>query len=184
MKKQDEALFRNIVYGLRDPRNDVYQYIGKSTVGVSRPLSHLYSSHSDLVKAWVKELENMWLYPEIDIIETVEDITYLADREKYWIEYYSSINPNILNIQNRVTLELDPWTKKDQDKLNDAYAIISDLSEILKKARKSRNISQEEMSRDMGVSRSTLSLLERGKNVSFSTVTKYFLTIKGYDIIK
>ena len=46
----------NIIYGLRDPRNDVYQYIGKSTVGKNRPLQHLCKSHSDFVNKWVEEL--------------------------------------------------------------------------------------------------------------------------------
>ena len=59
----------NIVYGLRDPRNDVYQYIGKSTVGEKRPLQHLTKSHSDTVNEWVKLLEDQWLYPQIDVIE-------------------------------------------------------------------------------------------------------------------
>ena len=44
----------NIIYGLRDPRNDVYQYIGKSTVGSKRALEHLTLSHSDKVNEWVK----------------------------------------------------------------------------------------------------------------------------------
>lgn len=47
---------KNIIYGLRDPRNDVYQYIGKSTIGESRPLQHLTKSHSSNVNNWVKEL--------------------------------------------------------------------------------------------------------------------------------
>ena len=47
---------RNIIYGLRDPRNDVYQYIGKSTVGVKRPISHLTKSHSPKVKEWEEKM--------------------------------------------------------------------------------------------------------------------------------
>jgi hypothetical protein len=41
---------KNIIYGLKDPRNDVYCYIGKSTVGEKRALSHLTKSHSKKVQ--------------------------------------------------------------------------------------------------------------------------------------
>ena len=63
---------KNIIYGLRDPRNDVYQYIGKSTVGSKRALQHLIKSHSEKVNEWVANLNENWLYPLVDIIEEAE----------------------------------------------------------------------------------------------------------------
>jgi len=62
----------NIIYGLRDPRNDVYNYIGKSTVGNSRPLEHLKRSHSKEVREWGIYLESKGLTMIIDIIEEVD----------------------------------------------------------------------------------------------------------------
>ena len=50
----------NIIYGLRDPRNDVYQYIGKSSVGAKRAIQHLTKSHSESVNCWVDMLANDW----------------------------------------------------------------------------------------------------------------------------
>jgi hypothetical protein len=90
----------NIIYGLRDPRNDVYQYIGKSSVGSKRAIQHLTKSHSDSVNSWVGMLANDWLYPIVDIIEEVEEIENLIEREKFWINYYHNINPNLLNIKS------------------------------------------------------------------------------------
>lgn len=60
---------------------------------------------------------------------------------------------------------------------------ISSIPEILRKERLYRKLTQEEMAEHMGISRSTLSLLERGGNISFSTVQKYFLTLWGLDIL-
>ena len=77
----------NIIYGLKDPRNDVYQYIGKSTVGNKRALQHLKKSHSSKVNEWVALLESKWLYPIVDILEEVEDVDELNEREKHWINY-------------------------------------------------------------------------------------------------
>jgi hypothetical protein len=85
-------IIKNIVYGLRDPRNDVYYYIGKSSVGMS-PMTHLVESHSEKVNAWVTELKEKGYFPLIDIIEEVEDLDDLSEREKYWIAYYYEINP-------------------------------------------------------------------------------------------
>ena len=89
----------NIIYGLRDPRNDLYYYIGKSTVNNKRALSHLTNSHSEQVNDWVKTLNENWLYPAVDVIEEVDDINNLPDRESHWINHHYNINPELLNIQ-------------------------------------------------------------------------------------
>ena len=79
---------RNIIYGLRDPRNDVYCYVGKLSVVVTRPLTHLIESHSENIRGWVSELTEKGLNPLVDIIEEVTTLDELPLREKYWIDYY------------------------------------------------------------------------------------------------
>lgn len=173
----------NIIYGLRDPRNDVYQYIGKSTIGTERALSHLTHSHSKLVNDWVADLETKWLCPLVDIIEEVKDLKGLAGREKYWINYYCEINPNLLNIQ----LVQHPFQNikndEDDEKFNALVRIMSDIPNILKQERMCRNLTQDDLAREANMSRSTISLCERGLNVNLSVVQKYIRTLKGYDII-
>jgi DNA-binding XRE family transcriptional regulator len=173
----------NIIYGLRDPRNDVYQYIGKSTVGSKRVLSHLTQSHSDRVNEWVKTLNENWLYPIVDLIEEVENVDDLPEREKYWINHYYDINHNLLNVQL-----IDPSLNKirtddDEEEFNYLVRVISKLPTILKNERLCRKLSQEQMADEMGISRSTLSLAERGENVNFSVIRKYVRTLKGIDIL-
>ncbi|MCK5017298.1 MAG: GIY-YIG nuclease family protein, partial [Candidatus Peribacteraceae bacterium] len=77
----------NIIYGLRDSRNDLYYYIGKSSVGESRPKQHLLKSHSDKVNKWVQEVEGTGNVVYIDILETIEYKEGLKKAEKYWINY-------------------------------------------------------------------------------------------------
>ena len=173
----------NIIYGLRDPRNDTYQYIGKSTVVTKRALSHLTKSHSIRVNEWVATLEQDWLYPIIDIIEEVSDINELPEREKYWIEYYSEINPNLFNIQLKEPSLPNKITQEDEDKFHYLSSVIRDLHLILRKERLCRGITQEEFSKEMGIARSTLSLLERGENVYLKYVIIYIQTLKKTDII-
>jgi len=174
----------NIIYGLRDPRNDVYQYIGKSTVGTKRSLSHLTQSHSDKVNEWVQQLNENWLYPIVDVIEEVEDLDNLSEREKHWINFYHDINPNLLNIIIPSQTEFQNIrSDEDEEEFNSVIRMISKIPTILKNERLYRNLTQNEMSEHMGISRSTLSLAERGENVNFNVIRNYLLTLKGVDIL-
>jgi transcriptional regulator with XRE-family HTH domain len=173
----------NIIYGLRDPRNDVYQYIGKSTVGKERALKHLTKSHSDRVNQWVSMLENNWLYPSVDIIEEVENVDDLSDREDYWISYYKEINPYLLNIQLPDKKINNVRSDKDEAEYEFMLKVLFKIPEILKRERVYRRITQEEMAKNMKVSRSTLSLCERNANVTFEVIQKYFVSLKGIDIL-
>jgi hypothetical protein len=78
----------NLIYGLRDPRNDVYRYIGKTTIGYGRPLKHLVKSHNVLVNEWVEELNMIGSSPFVDIIENNIPLEELPAKETYWIKHY------------------------------------------------------------------------------------------------
>jgi len=173
----------NLIYGLRDPRNDVYYYIGKSTVGYGRPLTHLTKSHSETVNQWVKQLEQLGLVPHIDVIEKDILLEELVEKEKYWIDYYYELNPELFNVQllpdsiNRIR------TQDDDDKFNSLAKVILDLGNILKTERMSRQLTQDKLAEKAGVSRSTISLCEVGNNVTVESVKKYLTALKGVDII-
>ena len=173
----------NLIYGLRDPRNDVYYYIGKSTVGHDRPLTHLTKSHSETVNQWVKQLEQLGLVPHIDVIEKDILLEELIEREKYWIEYHHELNPELFNVQllpdsiNRIR------TQEDDDKFNSLVKVVLDLGNILKTERISRQLTQDELAEKAGLSRSTISLCEGGNNVTIEAVKKYLAALKGVDII-
>lgn len=179
---------KNLIYGLRDPRNDVYFYIGKTTIGNNRPLSHLTNSHNKLVKNWVKSLESIKLAPYIDIIEENIDINDLANREKFWIKYYYDINPKLLNIQ-LIPNENKPITinkvrdDKNEIEFNSLIKLVLNISETLRKERVSRKLTQDEMSKLIGISRSTLSICENNGNVNIMVIKKYISTLKGVDIL-
>ncbi len=172
----------NIIYGLRDPRNDVYQYIGKSTVGSKRALEHLTKSHSDKVNEWIKSLEDIWEYPLVDIIEEVNDLNELSNREKYWIEYYYNINPNLLN-KLLIPKQINNVLSEDDGKnFDDLIRLITELPIILKRQRLVRNLSQEELAKEMNVNRGTIVQIENGRSVNFKNIYNYILVLKGIDI--
>lgn len=173
----------NLIYGLRDPRNDVYYYIGKSTVGEDRPLSHLTKSHNDAVNIWIDELKQLGLVPYVDIIEKDIMLEQLIDREKYWIDYHYSINPDLFNILSLSISVNKMRTDEDDDKFNSLIRIILDLGNILKNERVSRNLTQEELAEKAELSRSTVSLCENGNNVTLDAIKRYIAVLKGIDIL-
>jgi len=172
---------RNIVYGLTDPRNDLVYYVGKSTVGVNRPLTHLTHPSNELIKKWVDELKEHWVYPAVIIIEEVDDLDNLQEREIYWINYYKQINMNLLNI-NSVIEGIKLLSDRDIFSFETIMSNIGNLEVLFKKQRVAIKISQDDLAIAMGISRSTLSLFECGRDVKFSTVKKYALAIRALSI--
>lgn len=77
---------KNIIYGLLDSKNDTIYYVGKSTVGNVRALSHLKQSHSDKVNNWVTEVTESGFHVNVIIIEELELLEHLNDREKHWVD--------------------------------------------------------------------------------------------------
>jgi len=173
----------NLIYGLRDPRNDVYYYIGKTTVGNERPLKHLTNSHSKTVNEWVKQLEQLELVPYIDVLEKDIVLEELSEREKYWIEYYYEVNPELFNVQSLPETINRIKTQEDDDKFSFLVKVILDLGNILKTERLSRQLTQEELAKKSGVNRSTIILCENGNNTTINAVKKYLAALKGVDIL-
>jgi len=173
----------NLIYGLRDPRNDIYYYIGKTTVGNKRPLTHLTKSHNLDVNNWVNELAILGLTPIIDIIEKNIELEFLAEREKYWIDYYYEINPELFNIQLLPDIIIKSRTEEDDAKFNSLINLVLDVGNILKTERVSRRITQDELSEKASLSRSTISLCENGNNATIEVIKKYLAALKGIDIL-
>jgi len=184
IKKMNKIPMKNIVYGLRDPRNDVYQYIGKSSVGLDRPLQYLTSQLHTKVEEWIAELGSLWLYPEIDVIEEVQDLNDLCEREEHWIKYYSNINPNLLNTQLVEKIILPTRSEKDIEDFHLLFTIIHKISTILKNERTFRNYTQQQIADELKISRSSVGKMERSDySVSLKMIDDYVRLLKGLEII-
>jgi DNA-binding XRE family transcriptional regulator len=159
----------NLIYGLMDPRNDLFYYVGKTTVGENRPLAHLTHSHNEMVKNWVAELEKINMSPSVCVIERDIDISELRNREIYWINEYRRVNDELFNIKLIEKKEISSTIQITN--ATEIEYIFENFSLICKSIRVNLGLSQDELSKMVNVSRSTISLLERGcKNVAFGTV--------------
>jgi DNA-binding XRE family transcriptional regulator len=154
--------YKNIIYAVCDPDSFNPIYIGKSTTGINRPLDHIKTkSHSDELNNWIKELNTVNKSPIIIILESTNCETFLEDKETYWIKKYISMGFKLLN-KSKITL-LDEITIESP----------IDIANFIRDNRLFRKMSQDELSKKVNLSRSTISIIERGhENVSLVSLIK------------
>lgn len=170
--KYDANMENNLIYGLRSPINNLYYYIGKTSVGYGRPITHLHYSHNKNVNEWVTSLKNEFnVEPLIDIIESDIQIEDLAKREVFWINEFYKTNSDMFNVQSieREITTIGTISDSDIENLN---RYLDKIPEIVTYIRWRCGITQDRMSHELGISRSTLSLLSRNKNVYLSILKK------------
>lgn len=181
-----------IIYGLRCPRTHYYKYIGKSSIGLVRPKTHLVLSHNNSVRLWVEELREEGLCPLIDVIEECSEDN-LLEREKFWIVYYhESVSPlmniieykgyNITKIQEELKIEEQKLTDK-LSRVKQEISNLDNIHEFIKYVRKVRGINQEMLSDLSGVGLRTIKQIEAGKgNPTYKTLENW-LNVLGYKLI-
>lgn len=174
----------NLVYGLKDPRNDVYFYIGKTTTSINRPLSHLTNSHNKDVNLLVKEIVDEGLSVVVSIIESNLELNNLANREKYWINYYFEINEFLLNKKD-FTSERDKLIASinsiEEEVLCNLLNGLDKISETVRSFRLKRNLTQESLAKMTNLSRSTIFFLEKeSKTVTVDNVIKVLTVLKEF----
>lgn len=98
----------NIIYGLVDPITDELRYIGQSSIGIKRPLSH--SEQQRLrpegrdnrythKQNWILQLRNKYnLKPSIIILEYLECREDLNEAEIFFIQYFKSLGCRLTNL--------------------------------------------------------------------------------------
>ena len=159
-----------LIYALCCPFTDNIHYIGKTTVGMSRPLQHAAKSHSVKVKEWVESIKEIGHGPVVRILETVASEDDLDARERYWIQYQLNKGELLLNdclvtpllISHDLDIRLGGGNK-DYD--------IKRISKFIKERRKSVGLNQEEFADKCGIALTVLRKIEQGKtNLNFNAL--------------
>jgi predicted GIY-YIG superfamily endonuclease len=109
-----------IIYGLKDPQNNLIRYVGISKNIDARYKSHLYTKDNNGKNEWIEDLKKISLRPELVILHTLEtnDRNVALNKEKEYIKLYEN---TILNIAG---------TKKEKGKQKNKYTTISVDTEI------------------------------------------------------
>lgn len=169
----------NLIYGLRDPRNDVYKYIGKTTIGNGRPLSHLVNSHNQLVNDWVEELSKLGSAPYVDIIEKDILLDELAKKEKYYITYYSDLYGELFNSGQHIKECINTPSILDHKHIDSALLTLLNPGEVFKMLKVSTGFSHEAIGHMLNVGRKTAYRLKEGEtNITLDTVIRMIFFVK------
>jgi len=161
-----------IIYGLCCPFTNEVHYIGKSTQGMLRPMQHLKTSHSEKIKEWVNELNEIGHSPIVKILEYVPLEEDLDSRERWWIQKELNNNSLLLNscliTPMLISSNLDNILK-DYDYNDDAGYLI--IGEVIKQNRKKTGLTQEEFAEKAGVALTVIRKIEQGKsNINLSSL--------------
>jgi len=87
------------IYGLVDPRDFTVRYIGASVDVYTRYRIHLFERTGAKKVAWLDELKDLGLKPEIKILENVT-IVARDEAEAKWIQYFIHKGANLTNATN------------------------------------------------------------------------------------
>jgi hypothetical protein len=107
-----QQIVLHFVYGLTDPRFQgmtAVRYIGVSLNPNQRYQAHLACPQHDPVgkNAWIRSVQEEGLEPGIEIFEVVKapknDEAPALAREARWIEYYTKLGADLLNVQKNGT---------------------------------------------------------------------------------
>jgi hypothetical protein len=169
----------NLIYGLRDPRNDVYKYIGKTTVGNSRPLSHLVKSHNQFVNDWVDELSKLGLAPYVDIIEKDILLDQLTEKERYYITYYSDLYGELFNGGDHLKECLNRPSILDYKHIDNSLFTLLNVGEVYKMLKVSTGFSDATIADMLNVSRKTVYMLKTSLlTITLDTVIRMIFFVK------
>lgn len=90
------------IYGLLDPISEKIMYVGKTKQNLQRRCNQHINSVKNKNKPkdiWIQNLIKLKKAPFITLLEEVNYENWV-EREKYWIKYYSELNPDLTNIYN------------------------------------------------------------------------------------
>lgn len=163
-----------IIYGLYCPITDNIHYVGKSSVGLIRPLTHLRQSHSEKINEWVGQLRILGYVPIIKIIEVCTEDN-LDDKEVFWIKKFKDDGCYLLNSTfNSSNILLSKYN-------NDDMAVFK-IGSLIKSTRLKLDISADELAKSSGISRPTLVAIEKGSRHVIIGTFKKVLNKLGLEI--
>lgn len=176
------APHKRLIYSLRCPVTKEVHYVGKTTTGMLRPLSHLTDSHSEKVRKWVSNLKELGYRPVINVLEYVAENCDLDERERYWISYCHSTGCLLLNSILVTPLLVSP----DYDMVfgEGDIPVISTKKIVLfiKERRKRAKLTQPEFAAKCGIGLRVLRKIEHGDENFRVDILLKILKMFGYTI--
>ena len=102
------------IYGITCPKSKEVMYVGKTKNIVGRMRAHFSASRKtnpwniNAINVWIKTFEHKKTKPNVVIICECFDFES-SFLEKFWIKYYSSLNPMLLNSRHNPNSKNNIW---------------------------------------------------------------------------
>ena len=105
----------NIIYALVDPKTEEVRYVGKSKVGMRRPMNCLCShmpAYDPEMQRWKSQFHG-WTPRDrrmkvIHILEILESSVDLFARETFWIHHYANLGHRLFNRNQMPKVDMKP----------------------------------------------------------------------------
>jgi hypothetical protein len=158
----------NIIYGLFCPKTNELHYVGKSSNYLERPKQHLTRSHSYKINQWTNDLKEIGLKPVIKILEEVEFIENLTEREMYWIQKSIDEGCYLFNIHRNSSFKLRKSLREliaEELKNNPPSTTpYKQLADFIIQQRTAANLTPEQLATRSGLAIGFIHEIERGKD--------------------
>lgn len=160
---------QKLIYALCCPFTNSIHYVGKSTQGLIRPLSHLKKSHSVKIQEWVEDLRMIGNAPKIEVLAYVSDNEDLDERERYYIQRELRKGSYLLNSHlissALLSNSLDEILVENMDNCHLA------IGHYIQERRKQIGLTQSEFASRCGIALTVIRKIEQGKtNFNFDTL--------------
>jgi hypothetical protein len=165
-----------LIYGLYCPFTGNIHYVGKTSVGMIRPLSHITNSHSEKINLWVSQLKFLNYKPVVKIIEECSKDN-LDERELYWINKEIESGAYLLNSSHN-----DAERILIQKEYKFEYEDIVKMGALIREERRNQKMTTVILSLLAKIDRSTLVRIENGnRQVTLKNIKKV-LSVLGLKI--
>jgi len=161
-------MFKNIIYAVIDPVTQYPFYIGQSSDGIGRPLTHVTeNSHNADVNDYIKILEEQGQQHIIVILEYVIQESMLDSKEIFWVNRYAQQGYPLLN---KIKFKKNALNEKEEFHIDTQLKV---LGQIIRVNRVLRKLTQKQLSETAGIGRSSISKIEQGNcNAEVGTLIK------------
>ncbi len=180
------------IYGLRDPRDDVIKYVGKTNDLRKRLNYHLKGAgrHQTPKNNWLLKLKSLGLKPEMMVLEEVPENKW-EDAERSWIEFFRCKSDQLKNICDGGKGRNGPLSEEAKRRLSMAgkgrklsRAAIAKISERVRGRKLTEETKEKIRQRAIGrkhtdAAKLKMSLAHRGKKKSAEHRRKIGLAHKG-----
>jgi len=162
-KGQKRTTRQHQVYALVDPRDKKVRYIGISINPYTRLLHHL-NEIENVKRAWLTELKQLGLSPDLEILETIENIQdadiIALDREKHWIDNFLRSGSPLVNIAG---------VPGDSPRNN-----------LFEKTRINAKLTTTQLATEADVSRATIEKMQNSEPVKAELAVRVCITLSRY----